>query len=50
MPLMLLAGAALEPGALAERLLVGVGRAALAAAHLVLRPGWRALAIAGASP
>ena len=46
MPLLLLAGAALEPGAIAEGLLVGLGAAALAAICLVLLPGWWALAIA----
>jgi hypothetical protein len=49
MPLLLLAGAALEPSALAEGLLVAVGAAALAALTLALAPGWRALAIACAA-
>ncbi len=46
MPLMLLAGAAIEPGALAEGLLVGFGAAALAAITVTLVPGWRGLMIA----
>jgi hypothetical protein len=45
MPLILLAGAAIEPGGLAEGLLVGLGAAALAAATLALVRGWPALAI-----
>jgi hypothetical protein len=46
MPLLLLAGAALRPGAATEGLLVGFGAAALAAVTLRLAPGWWALAIA----
>jgi hypothetical protein len=46
MPLMLLAGAWLEPGAVAEGLLVGLGAAALAAFTVRLTPGWRGLAMA----
>jgi len=46
MPLTLLAGAAIEPGALAEGLLVGLGAAALAAVTAALARGWWALAIA----
>jgi hypothetical protein len=46
MPLMLLAGAAVEPGAVAEGLMIGFGAAALAASTLVLAPGWWALVIA----
>jgi hypothetical protein len=46
LPLLLLAGAALEPPAVAEGLLAGFGAAALAAITLGLAPGWRALAIA----
>jgi hypothetical protein len=45
LPLVLLAGAAIEPGALVEGILVGVGAAALGALTLRLAPGWRALAI-----
>jgi hypothetical protein len=45
MPLMLLAGAATEPSAVAEGLIVGLGAAALAALTLVVR-GWWALVIA----
>jgi hypothetical protein len=48
MPLLLLAGAALEPAAATEALLVGFGAAALAALTLALTRGWWALAIAGA--
>jgi hypothetical protein len=46
MPLLLLAGAWLEPGAVAEGLVVGLGAGLLAALTLRLAPGWRALAIA----
>ena len=46
MPLMLLAGAAIESGALLEGLLVGFGAAALAGATALLVRGWWALAIA----
>src|SRR5262249_38765605 len=46
LPLMLLAAAAIEPGAVAEAVLVGLGAATLAAIGLRLLPGWRALAIA----
>jgi hypothetical protein len=46
MPLMLLAGAALEPSAVVEGLLVGSGAAGLAAGTLRLLPGWSSLAIA----
>jgi hypothetical protein len=45
MPLLLLAGAWLEPGAVAEGSLVGFGSALLAALTLRLAPGWRGLAI-----
>jgi hypothetical protein len=46
MPLMLLVGAAIEPSALAEALLVGLGAAALAAVTVRFVPGWWALATA----
>jgi hypothetical protein len=46
MPLMLLAGAEIEPGALVEGLLVGAGAAALAALTLAILRGWWALATA----
>ncbi len=46
MPLMLLAGAAIEPGAVAEGLLVGFGAAGLAAVTLAFARGWWALAVA----
>jgi hypothetical protein len=46
MPLMLLAGAAIEPGAVAEGMLVGFGAAVLAALTLALFRGWLGLAIA----
>ncbi len=46
MPLMLLAGAAIEPSAVAEAVLVGLGAAALAAVTVRFVPGWWALAIA----
>jgi hypothetical protein len=46
MPLMLLAGAAIEPSAVAEALLVGLGAAALAAVTVRFVPGWWALATA----
>jgi hypothetical protein len=46
MPLMLLAGAAIEPGAVAEGLLVGIGAAVLALTTLLLVPSWRSLAVA----
>ncbi len=45
MPLTLLAGAAIEPGAVAEGLLVGLGAAALAALTVALVRGWWALAV-----
>jgi hypothetical protein len=48
MPLMLLAGAALEPGAVVEGLLIGCGAAVLAVLTLSLLRGWWALAIASA--
>lgn len=48
LPLLLLVGAALEPGEGAEALLVGVGAPALAATTLALLPGYRALGIASA--
>lgn len=48
LPLLLLAGAALEPGEAAEALLVGLGAPALAALTLALLPGYRALAVASA--
>jgi hypothetical protein len=46
MPLMLLVGAWLEPGAVSEGLLVGFGAAALAALTARFAWGWRGLAIA----
>jgi hypothetical protein len=46
MPLMLLAGAAIEPSALVEGLLVGFGAEALAVLTLLLVRGWWALAVA----
>ena len=46
MPLMLLAGAAVEPGAVAEGLIVGLGAGALAAATLALARGWFSLVTA----
>jgi hypothetical protein len=46
MPLMLLLGAWLEPSALVEGLLVGLGAAALAALTVRFAMGWRALAVA----
>ncbi len=46
MPLMLLAGAAIEPSGTAEGLLVGLGAAALAALTLVWVQGWWALVVA----
>ena len=46
MPLMLLAGAAIEPSALVEGLLVGFGAGALAVLTLLLVRGWWALAVA----
>ncbi|HKH23218.1 MAG TPA: hypothetical protein VKA88_06315 [Solirubrobacterales bacterium] len=46
MPLMLLVGACLEPSAVIEGLLVGLGAAALAACTVRLAWGWRGLAIA----
>jgi hypothetical protein len=46
MPLLLLAGSALEPSAVAEGLLVGFGAAGLAALTVLLVRGWWALAIA----
>ncbi len=46
MPLMLLAGAATEPGAVVEGLLVGVGATVLAAVTLALVRGWWALTVA----
>lgn len=48
LPLVLLVAAALEPGEAAEALLVGLGAPALAAATLVLLPGYQALATASA--
>lgn len=48
LPLLLLLGAALEPGEMAEALLVGLGAPALAALTLALLPGYRALALASA--
>ncbi len=48
LPLLLLLGAALEPGEVAEALLVGLGAPALAALTLALLPGYRALAVASA--
>jgi hypothetical protein len=46
MPLMLLAGAAIEPGAVVEGLIVTLGAAILAVVSIRLVPGWWALAIA----
>jgi hypothetical protein len=46
MPLVLLAGAWIEPGAVAEGVLVGVGAAVLAAFTVRFAPGWHGLAIA----
>jgi hypothetical protein len=46
MPLMLLAAAAIEPSAVGEGLLVGLGAAALAALTLALVRGWWALMVA----
>jgi hypothetical protein len=46
MPLMLLAGAWLEPSAVAEGLLVGFGAAVLAALTVRFAWGWRGLAVA----
>jgi hypothetical protein len=48
LPLLLLLGAALEPGEAAEVLMVGLGAPALAALTLALLPGYRALALASA--
>lgn len=48
LPLLLLLGAALEPGEVSEALLVGLGAPALAALTLALLPGYRALAVASA--
>ncbi len=49
LPLLLLLGAALEPGEMAEALLVGLGASSLAALTLALLPGYRALAVASAA-
>ncbi len=46
LPLMLLIGAAFEPAAVIEGVLVGAGAAVLAGVTLRLLPGWRALALA----
>jgi hypothetical protein len=48
LPLLLLVGAALEPGEAAEALLVGLGAPVLATLTLALLPGYRALATASA--
>lgn len=48
LPLLLLAGAALEPGEVTEALLIGLGAPLLAALTLALLPGYRALAVASA--
>jgi len=48
LPLLLLLGAALEPGEAAEVLMVGLGAPALAGLTLALLPGYRALALASA--
>jgi len=48
LPLLLLLGAALEPGELVEGLLVGLGAPLLAALALTLLGGYRALAVASA--
>ncbi|HEX6206703.1 MAG TPA: hypothetical protein VFZ29_12940 [Solirubrobacterales bacterium] len=49
LPLLLLLGAALEPGEGAEALLVGLGAPTLAALTLVLLPDYRALSVASAA-
>jgi hypothetical protein len=49
LPLVLLAGAGLEPGQTAEALLVAIGSPLLAALTLALLPGYRALAVASAA-
>ena len=46
LPLLLLVGAAIEPGGLAEGLIVAVGCGSLAALTLRLFRGWSALAVA----
>ena len=46
MPLMLLAGAWLRPGAIAEGLVIGLGAAVLAAVTVRFASGWRGMAIA----
>ena len=46
MPLVLLAGAAIKPGAVAEGMIVGMGAAALAALTLAVVRGWWALVVA----
>jgi hypothetical protein len=46
MPALLLAGAAIEPPRMAERLIVGLGAPLLAALTLRLAPGYRAYAVA----
>lgn len=48
LPLLLLVGAALEPGEVTEALLVGLGAPALATLTLVLLPDYRGLAVASA--
>lgn len=48
LPLLLLLGAALEPGEASEALLVGLGAPLLATLTLALLPGYRALAVASA--
>jgi hypothetical protein len=48
LPLVLLLGAAVEPGEVAEALLVGLGAPALALVTLALLPGYRSLAVAAA--
>jgi hypothetical protein len=48
LPLVLLLGAAVEPGEVAEALLVGFGAPALALTTLALLPGYRSLAVAAA--
>ncbi|HEU4462366.1 MAG TPA: hypothetical protein VFR75_07230 [Solirubrobacterales bacterium] len=49
LPLLLLLGAALEPGQATEALMVGLGAPALAALTLMLAPGYRAIAAASAA-
>src|SRR5262249_55716210 len=46
LPLVLLLDAAIEPGAVAEAVLVGIGAPLLAIFTVALMPGWRGLAVA----